>query len=107
MKNSICAALTVCVLAAPSTAMSADSVAYAYALCNVIDNTGLTSAPCKVSGGSSAVIATIDMNSTEARGLCAKIADAVRQQGKSFDAGWTLQIRSPYSGEQSIAFCKL
>jgi len=84
-----------------------DSVNNAFALCQVIDGTGLVSQPCEVSGWGSQVIATIDMNSGEARELCPQIAQLMKQKGRTFTAGWTLQIRSPYSNGNSIAFCGL
>lgn len=31
----------------------------------------------------------------------------MRENQRLFDDGWTLQIRSPYSGDNSIAFCNL
>lgn len=93
--------------AMPASAAPADSVSNAFALCQVIDNTGLTSQPCEVEGWGSTVTATIDMNSAEARKTCAMMVDHLRKQGVNFDAGWTLQIRSPYSNGNSIAYCKL
>lgn len=84
-----------------------NSVNYAYALCSVIDSTGLASSPCEVSGWNSSVTATIDMTSTEARKLCGQVAGMMRQKGAGFGKGWTLQIKSPYSGGNSIAFCDL
>jgi hypothetical protein len=83
------------------------SVNYAYALCSVIDGTGLASSPCEVSGWNSSVTATIDMTSSEARKLCGQVAGMMRQKGATFREGWTLQIKSPYSGGNSIAFCDL
>lgn len=83
------------------------SVENAYALCSTIDGTGLASAPCEVSGWGKSVTTTIDMNSGEARQLCTKVAGMMRGKGMTFRQGWTLQIKSPYSGTNSIAFCNL
>lgn len=85
----------------------ADTVENAYALCRVIDGTGLSSSPCSVSGGQQAVTATIDMVSSEARKLCAQVAGLMREKRMHFDTGWRLQIKSPYSGSNTIAFCQL
>jgi hypothetical protein len=103
------AALGFVAFAAIATNANADdkSVSYAYALCKIVDDTGLASAPCEVSGWNSSVTATIDMNSGEARDLCGKVANMLQEQGASFSSGWTFQIKSPYSGENSIAFCNL
>lgn len=76
-------------------------------LCALLDKTGLTSAKCEMSVWNAAVITTIDMNSGEARDLCQQVAQHLAKAGRRFDREWTLQIRSPYSGENSIAFCDL
>lgn len=85
----------------------ADAVDSAYALCRLIDSVGLASAPCEVSGWNSSVTTVLDMNSREARDLCGKIAGTMSQRGLAFGAGWTLQIQSPYSDGNSIAYCDL
>ncbi|MCQ1771318.1 hypothetical protein NOI24_08405 [Neorhizobium galegae] len=105
----IAASTCVCVGISSSMAVadSETSVRAAYALCSVVDGTGLASSPCEVSGWGSSVTATIDMNSTEARDLCQKVASLMRQKGVDFDRGWTFQIKSPYSGGNSIAYCSL
>jgi len=92
---------------AAETPRESTSVDNAYAVCQVIDGTGLASKPCEVSGWNSAVIATIDMSSVEARKLCPQIAGLLRDKSVRFKGEWTLQIRSPYSGDNSIAFCRL
>jgi hypothetical protein len=96
------------VLLSHSAALAADeSVENAFALCQIVDSTGLASKPCEVSGWKKAVMATIDMNSGEARELCPQVAGLMRQKGRTFATGWTLQIQSPYSNGNSIAFCSL
>lgn len=86
---------------------AADAVDNAYTLCRLIDSVGLASAPCEVSGWNSSVTTVIDMNSGEARDLCGKIAGTMSQKGMAFGEGWTLQIASPYSDGNSIAYCNL
>lgn len=86
---------------------NADDISSANYLCAVMDSTGLTSAKCQLSVWQSAIVATIDMNSGEARDLCGKIAGHMKEKGYTFQREWTLQIRSPYSGENSIAFCNM
>ncbi|CDM57196.1 hypothetical protein [Rhizobium favelukesii] len=92
---------------AGATSAAADSLKSGYALCAAIDNSGLASKPCEVSAWSSAVIATVDMDSGEARDVCPRIAGLMKERGASFEAGWTLQIKSPFSNGESIAYCKL
>ncbi|QND61304.1 hypothetical protein HB778_17695 [Mesorhizobium huakuii] len=86
---------------------SEDSVKNAFLLCAMIDNTGIASAPCEVSGWSSSVTAVFDMSSGQARDLCDQVAQMMRDKGARFGQGWTLQIKSPYSGDNTIAFCHL
>lgn len=85
----------------------ADTVSNAYALCRVIDGTGLASSPCSVSGWQQAVTATIDMHAGEARKLCPRLVGMMREKNLRFDTGWKLEIKSPYSGSSTIAFCSL
>lgn len=94
------------IVAAPAQA-DEQSVRSAYILCETIDNTGLASAPCDVSGWDSSVTATLDMNSGEARELCGQIAALMKERGQLFSKGWTFKIVSPYSNGSSIAFCNL
>ena len=86
---------------------AADRVESAYYLCALMDAIGLTSAKCEVSGWNSSVTVSIDMNSSEARKLCAQIAGHMRDKRRLFEDGWTLQITSPFSGGNSIAYCDL
>ncbi len=80
---------------------------WARAFCKMVDRTGLTSSPCEVSLWNSEIIISIDMIASEARALCPDLVKMMKGQGATFDPGWTLQIRSPYSGDQSIAFCRI
>lgn len=107
MKTLLAAACAFFLLACAANADSDTSVRSAYMVCAMVDQTGLASQPCEVSGWHSSVIATIDMNSGEARQLCGQIANLLHQKGIAFDKGWTLQIKSPYSSGNSIAYCAL
>lgn len=102
----ILASATLAISVMPAAAR--DAVDSAYLLCQVIDNTGLSSQPCEVSGWSGTVTATIDTTSGEARIMCAGMASQLRAKGILFSGRqWTLQIKSPYSGGNSIAYCNL
>lgn len=108
MKLNVLAVAVVATMAAsPSVADSSTSVDNAYKLCTLFDGTGLTSAPCSVSGWNSSVDVKIDMTSGEARKLCPQLTGLARQKGMTFDSRWQLRIYSPYSGDNTIAFCKL
>ncbi|MVA27624.1 hypothetical protein V6582_17510 [Agrobacterium vitis] len=91
-----------------SSAMADDqSVNSAYAMCRAMDNTGLMSSPCQVSGYGQTVTITVDMNASEARNFCAGAGSQMRSVGARFENGWTLHIKSPYSGDNTIAYCGL
>lgn len=87
------------------TEAAAGSTEVAFSACAMLDATGLTASPCEVGVGQ--VIATIDMTGAEAREACPQMAAILGAKGLTFDPGWTLAIRSPYSGGNSIAFCNL
>ena len=84
----------------------ADAVDDAYRLCKAMEGTGLTT-ECKISGYHSRVDVTIDTSGTEARKICAGIADRMARAGANFNGKWQLRILSPYSGEKAIAVCSL
>ncbi len=91
-----------------ATPVMADAVENAYRLCQVIDGTGLGSSPCEVSGWDGSVTATMDMASGEARKTCVGMVSMLAQKNIRFPGRqWTLQIKSPYSGKNSIAYCNL
>lgn len=86
---------------------AADPVTNAFMLCEAADNTGLLTKPCEVSGWGSAIILTIDMSSSEARQLCQMFQGFSRDRGLGFRNEWKLEVKSPYSGGEPIAYCML
>lgn len=94
-------------LAAISGPSQADPVSNAFLLCQAADSTDLLTKPCEVSGWGRTVTLTIDMNSGEARKLCQMFQSFSRDQGLGFQNEWTLEVKSPYSGGEPIAYCKL
>ena len=101
------AAATVLVVA--NSVMAADDpVSNAFRVCKMIDNTGLFTAPCQVSSRKYTVTATIDLPSADARKACTQIVGVVASKGFHFSNGeWSVQIKSPTSGDKSIASCRL
>jgi hypothetical protein len=83
------------------------SVTSAYKVCSTFDGTGITSETCKVSGWDQSVNVRINMVPSEARSLCGQVARKARDLGWDFQSGWKLKIYSPYSGDNTIAFCNL
>ncbi len=96
-------------LTVANAVMAADDAANnAFRVCKMIDNTGLFTAPCQVASRRNAVVATIDLPVADARKACIQIAGVASSKGFHFPSGeWTVQIRSPTSGDKSIAFCRL
>lgn len=92
---------------ASALAQKDQSVDNALKLCAMIDHTGLAAQKCEVSGWQQNVVATIAMSASEARELCTAISGEMRRNNYRFREPWTLNIKSPYSGENSIAFCPL
>ena len=83
------------------------SVNNAYKVCFVFDGISIITEPCDVSGWGKSVNVRIDTNAGEARLLCSTVVTKAREKGWSFDAGWTLKVYSPYSGDNTIAYCAL
>lgn len=82
-----------------------DAAREALLLCKAMDRTGLGSAPCEV--GLRTITLHVDMISSEARDLCSSMQNYTRANNMGFAGEWRLEIKSPYSGGQSIAFCML
>jgi hypothetical protein len=102
-----CFTLAAAIVLGGPAAATADAVSSAYATCKWIDATGLTSSPCEVFGWRSEVVATIDMTTKDAIDTCSNVTGILKSQGILFDDGWKLVIKSPYIGDNSIAFCDL
>ena len=89
---------------------SADAVGDAFGVCAVFEGTGLTT-QCEVKSATlstpPSVDVTIDTNGSDARKMCAGVADMMAKQTRSFAGKWKLRIFSPYSGQRPIAVCTL
>lgn len=92
--------------ASPTVAKDLLPTQEARLMCTALDQTGLASAPCSYSGWNSSITMTIDMSANEARNLCQMMVKYARDKTLNLK-GWRLEIRSPYSGNSSIAFCTL
>lgn len=99
--------LSIVVMFGAGIQANADTINNAYALCKTFDDTGVLAKPCEVSGWGQSVDIPVAISSTEARAICAMYADRAKEVGMKFDEGWTIKIYSPYSGENTIAVCKL
>lgn len=87
-----------------SVAQAMEDIDAAGAVCAAMDNTGLLSEECEVSGWGS-VSVSIDMNSSEARKFCAGVVQEIATK-HHFQTEWKLIVKSPYSGDNAIATCK-
>lgn len=77
----------------------------AFKLCAAIDGMGDATAPCQVWGRT--VTITVPMGAVEAKKFCLGAAGEMRRAGATFERGWVLQIKSPYSGGNNTAVCEL
>lgn len=94
-------------LNAPCSASSNPSVDNAFRLCTGLDATGSLTQECEVSGWNSTVSIKTDLKPDEAREFCSGIVGIAKKKGWTFEPKWQLRIYSPYSGENTIAVCKL
>ncbi len=83
------------------------SVNNAYKVCYIFEGTPIMTEPCDVSGWGKSVNVRLDATASEARILCNHLVGLARKGGWRFDAGWTLKIYSPYSGDNTTAYCAL
>lgn len=90
-----------------SSVEQGDDVGNAYLICNAAEATGMLSQECDVSGFNSTVDLYIDTNSREAVKICRGIRDGARAEGMKFRNNWTIRIFSPFSGDRTIAQCRL
>lgn len=74
----------------------------AFAICDSLNKSGAGTAPCEV--GSASITIYTNSSVAQARMLC---SEAVRASGAMFDGRWTMYIKGPYTGEQSLAYCRL
>lgn len=98
------AAFALTLVAVPAVASGLDGPRYA---CRFLDSTGASTAPCDIAVWSQEVRATMDVTSEVARHFCALFAAEMEKSETRFGEGWKLVIKSPYSGDTSIAFCDL
>lgn len=89
----------------PAQADTTSSTLDAFSFCRMMDRTGLQSQPCEVGAGE--VTITLDMTAEDARTACPQLAKSAKAKQLSFDRGWRLAVKSPYSNGSSIAYCKL
>jgi hypothetical protein len=92
------------VVATPTRRAPEDALATAYIVCGVVDAAGFASKPCEVSAWHAAVQVTADVRGLEARAICAEVSKAIRKNDWPF-GGWKIEIYSPFSGGNTVAFC--
>jgi hypothetical protein len=90
-----------------ASASTTGAVENAFRFCAALDQTGLLSEKCSVSGWASSVDISIDTSAIEAHKICATSTDFATRNGIAFDRGWQLRIYSPFSGGKTIAICAL
>lgn len=78
-----------------------------YRVCEAIDISGVASQPCEFSAFNKAIKIWLDLPQGQAKLMCEVIADQIKQKKIPFKQGWKLEVYSPYSGGNTIAYCAL
>ncbi|PWE56378.1 hypothetical protein DEM27_08230 [Metarhizobium album] len=97
-------------MSVPETAVIAtpeSSIDAAYLICAAVDASGIASKPCDVSGWNSAIQITMDVRGAEAKIICNQLSAAARKNGRVFQGGWKIEIYSPFSDGNTVAYCNL
>lgn len=84
-----------------------DPVSSAKAVCKAAD-AKLSTSPCLFSEADRTVTVSVDLSGQDARELCHTMQVSLMQEHIYFDGEpWRLNLKSPFSGESTIAFCEL
>jgi hypothetical protein len=88
-------------------ALASEAVENAKLLCKAADQK-ISSAPCAFSAEEHAITVSINTIGGDAREFCHQTQVFLMQEHIYFDGDlWRLNIKSPYSGNNTIAFCDL
>lgn len=104
------AVLVACALgisAISATWAFADVIDNAYGLCDSLDQLGILTAPCNVNGWKASIDIHVDTNGPAAQKLCQQISQTAARNGIPFEGAWSIRIFSPFSGDNTIATCRL
>ncbi len=82
-----------------------EAIRQARAICTLLDRTGVTTSPCAVGAMTITLHAILEVE--QAREICASIVRRSREANYAFGGKWKFDIRTPFSGGQSIAWCRL
>lgn len=101
-------AVMIC-LGAPMAAHASTetSVVNATLMCRWLDSLDFLTGKCAVSTKSSAVDVRIQTSKSEAKSICATLAQTMRSDGVDFDKGWNLRIFDPKKPSSRLAQCGL
>ena len=83
------------------------NAAYAHKLCDMLSAVSDFSQPCDVSGWDHSVSIWMDATGSQAANYCRQVVWLAGEVGMTFRSNWQLKIFSPYSGENTIAYCQL
>ena len=84
-----------------------DAVANAKTLCRAVDTT-ISLSPCTYSEEAKTVTVFVASRGGDAQELCHTIEISLMEKNIYFDGGpWKLNLKSPASGDSTIAFCDL
>jgi hypothetical protein len=84
-----------------------DPIVSAKTVCRAAD-AKISTAPCSYSAAEKTVTVSIDLSGQDARELCHTMQISLMQEHVYFDGDpWKLNLKSPFSGGNTIAFCDL
>lgn len=86
---------------------SADEIKKAQGLCAGLAMLTDFSKPCDVNGWGPSVDIWVDMTGAQAAEFCRGVVTLAAQTGLVFPRDWELRIYSPFSGENTIAYCTI
>lgn len=100
------AALVASALCALTVSATAGEIELARGLCTGLAMMTDFSKPCDVNGWGPSVDVWVDMTGAQAAEYCRVVVGIVAEAGLKL-SGWELRIYSPFSGENTIGYCKL
>lgn len=95
------------VLASWPALADSDPVVSAKFVCRAAD-AHMSTSPCRYSETDKTVTVSVDLGGSDAKELCHTMQISLMQEHVYFDGDpWKLNLKSPFSGDNTIAFCDL
>lgn len=76
-------------------------------ICSMIDAAGAATQPCSYSGWSATIDVVVNATPEDAMDFCLGVKEMLNGEDMYLMPGWRMNLRSPFSGENNIAMCRL